>query len=276
MKICFTTLGCPDWTIEQVCQKAEQWKAYGVELRAKTPDLHVSTDTPEPRVRQIRRMFEDSGVIIAGITGYTRFIDSSAAVRRENEEQLIRNLELAAELGAGYVRTFIGHPDIGDHDEVYRYIGDSLRDACERASGIPAKALIETHDFASTGRSTRRILDCAGPLKNLGVIWDISHPPKGGESPDDTWTAIGSAVHSVHIKDEYKERLPNGEIHQCFPGEGVLPLKRCLEVLRRGSYDSYYVIEWERAFNMNLAPLEDAFRAFRDYLLAFEASASRK
>lgn len=275
MKICFTTLGCPDWTIEQVCKKAEQWNADGVELRAKLPDLHVSTETPKARVKEIRRMFEDSGVAIVGITGYTHFADSSVSVRRENEDQLVRNLELCAELGADYVRSFIGYPDIEESDDVYRYIGESLRRACLRASDISAMALIETHDFASSGQSTRRMLDYAGSdVKNLGAIWDISHPPKKGEAPEKTWELIGHAVRSVHIKDEYAERLPNGEIHQCFPGLGVLPLRRVLEILHNAQYNGYYVVEWERAFNMNLAPLEDAFFAFRDYLLEARKSFS--
>ena len=263
MKICFTTLGCPDWTIEEVCTKAVSLNAYGVELRAKSPDLHINTETPKERVNQIKRMFNDAGVRIIGITGYTQFANPDQKVRASNEEQLIKNLELCQDLEADYVRTFIGlPPQPYNADDVYAYIGDSLRNVSEKASGINASALIETHDFASSGKSTRRILNAAGNCHNLGAIWDISHPPKAGESPDETWQQIGEYVRSVHIKDEYAERLPNGEIHQCFPGLGVLPLKKCLDILTHANFDGYYVIEWERAFNMNLAPLEDAFLVF--------------
>lgn len=269
MKICFTTLGCPDWSIEKVCEKAVSLRAYGVELRAKAPELHINTETPINRVKQIKRMFDEAGIHIVGITGYTQFADPNKDVRIANEEQLLKNLELCQVLGADYVRTFIGFPpDPYNPVDVYSYIGESLRKTCEKAAGINASVLVETHDFASSGRSTRQILDSAGNPKNLGAIWDISHPPKAGESPEETWLQIGKYVQTVHIKDEYAERLPNGEIHQCFPGLGVLPLNQCLYTLSKSNFDGYYVVEWERAFNMNLAPLEDAFIAFRDYILS--------
>lgn len=259
MKICFTSLGCPDWTVEEVARRAAQMGAYGVELRAKAPDLHVSADTPASRVREIRRLFADAGVRIVGITGYTTFAGADPATRHANEAQLVRNLALCAELGADYVRTFIGESEDAE-GEVCRRAGESLRRAVETAAGIPAAALIETHDFAATGRVARRILDCAAcPPERLGAIWDISHPPKGGEAPEETFRHLGPFVQAVHVKDECEQRLENGEIQQCFPGLGIMPLRRCLEVLRAGGYGGYYVVEWERAFNMNLAPLPEAF-----------------
>lgn len=276
MKICFTSLGCPDWTVEEVAQKAATMHAYGVELRAKTPQLHINTETSIARVREIRRMFEDQGVKIIAITGYTQFSSPSAHDRRENEEQLERNVELCATLGADYVRTFIGMPPLGiPMEEICRYAGESLRRVSENCREIPSQILIETHDFASTGKVMRRILDCVGDgCDNIGAIWDISHPPKHQELPQQTWNEIGDRIRSVHIKDEYETRLPNGEIHQCFPGLGILPLKKCLQTLKSAKYNGYYVVEWERAFNMNLEPLEDAFYAFRNYLMDYYDSTS--
>ncbi len=273
VKIAFTSLGCPDWTVEQVASRAAEMGALGVELRAKALETHICTDTPRERVCQVKQLFSQSGVQIIGITGYTQFAMESRDERKRNEEQLVANMRLCRELGGSYVRTFIGHPsEAYGKDEVIQWIGESLANVSEMAKDIPVSALIETHDYASAGKDARSMLD-AMPINhgNIGAIWDISHPPKMGEAPEVTWEAIGPYVKSVHIKDEYEERLPNGEIHQCYPGQGILPLRRVLEILRDNDYDGWYVVEWERAFNMNLAPLPEAFAAYKSYLDSFQA-----
>lgn len=274
MKIAFTSLGCPDWTVEEVAIRAKQMGADGIELRAKALETHICTDTAPERVKEVRALFEEQGIPIIGITGYTQFFMKDEEERRANERQLVENMKLCQALGGKYVRTFIGYPDKDDDlDRVFAGISESLSRVSEMAKDIPVKALVETHDFASAGRSTQRMLEGMSINHgNVGAIWDISHPPKAGESPEETWEAIGKYVCSVHIKDEYQDRLPNGEIEQCYPEEGILPLRRVLEILDEQGYDGWYVVEWERAFNMNLAPLEEAFAVYRKYLLDFDAS----
>lgn len=269
MKLGFTTLGCPDWTVEEVVDNACKLNCNVIELRAKAPEMHISTDTTTERIKEVKQLFDSKGITICGITGYTKFNFADQKTRKENSKQLIKNVHLAHALGASYVRTFIGYPDDNTTEsEAIRRIAEAIAEAAITVSNIPVNILIETHDYASSGRITSEIIKHAGTENhNIGAIWDISHPPKMGESPAETWGYIGEFVKSVHLKDEYEKRLPNGEIHQCFPGKGILPLKEVLKLLKEKKYDGWYVIEWERAFNMQLEPLPDAFIAFRKYIL---------
>ncbi len=43
MKISFTTLGCPDWDLETICQKGSEYGFDGVDFRGLKETLDITT-----------------------------------------------------------------------------------------------------------------------------------------------------------------------------------------------------------------------------------------
>ena len=65
MKLSFTTLGCPDWTLRQIVENAAQMGYAGVDFRGLQDEIDISK-TPEftTQLNQTKTLFTDHGVAI--------------------------------------------------------------------------------------------------------------------------------------------------------------------------------------------------------------------
>src|SRR5579871_5893298 len=102
MRLAFATLGCPHWDLPAIAQRAAEYGYDGVELRGVDGE-HVGPALNATERRRVRDLFADHGVRIAALMGYTRFTAPEEGVRRQNEDDLLRMLDLAVDLGAPIV-----------------------------------------------------------------------------------------------------------------------------------------------------------------------------
>ena len=107
VKLSFSTLGCPGWTLAQIAENGARYGYDGVELRI-SGHQHVDPSLcPEER-KAIRELFAQQGLAIVALSGYTEFTGDNAEALAQNGEALVQNILLARDLGAAYVRTFHG------------------------------------------------------------------------------------------------------------------------------------------------------------------------
>ena len=116
LKLSFTTLGCPDWTLHQIVENAAQMGFDAVDLRGLQEHLDI-TAAPEftTGLATTRRMFDDAGVAISGIAISARYAVIDAAELQVQYDETRRNMELAAQLGVKYLRVYggrVGFPDV--------------------------------------------------------------------------------------------------------------------------------------------------------------------
>ena len=186
---------------------------------------------------------------------------------------MTRNLELAADLGAPIVRTFaIGRPIEGLTDaQAIDWVVDGLGQAVPTAERLGVKIALETHDFFSlSARVTQALVQLPSPY--VGVLWDILHPFRFGESPEQTWSQIGARLIHVHIKDGKPD--PNADRPEDWAltllGEGAVPVPAILEVLVEHGYRGYLSVEWEKAWHPEIPEPEVALpqhpRVLREWL----------
>lgn len=246
MKLCFSTLGCPDWTLEQVAQMAPAIGFDGVELRI-GENKHVNTSFDSSKRKMIRKLFTDYGLDIVCLSGYTHFSGSNASALEESGEILLSNAALAADLNAPYVRSFLGDGGLfTDRGE------EVLRVYSERAAELGVTVLLEIHDALKTGRQAAAILSAINS-KGLGILWDIHHSVMGGEAPEETWNQLGGNIRHVHMKDASANMTP------CHIGEGVLPVAGVTRMLEEKGYTGYLSYEWEKMWMPELDGPEKAF-----------------
>jgi sugar phosphate isomerase/epimerase len=251
MPFAFSTLGCPDRTLQEVLELATSRGVDGLELRA-APDagIHVGLDDRERAL--VRGQCAAAGVRILTVASYLRACEpgDDEAFAQDAAE----HLKLAADLGALYLRVFPGPAGAGP--------GGDARAVRRLAGLVPAmqqlgvRIALETHDSHPRGTDLApilRSLDEQVPGHGVGVIWDALHPWRAGEDPAETLRAIDQWLYYVQIKDA--DAGPDGALRGV--GAGQLPLDRIAGLLAGGS-DLWWSLEWEKLWHPELADLPEA------------------
>ena len=258
MKLAFSTLGCTDWTFEDILTTAKRFSIDAVELRGLDRE-HVSPAFSKNERRTLREEFSRRGVEICCISAYTHFSMPLREEREKNGRELLSFVDLSADLGCGFVRTFAGDFPNQDPERVYDYVAEALNRIGKRIERGPVKILVETHDAVSSGRSLKRLLERL-ETNAVGVLWDIAHSYWEDETPEETWELLGPWIEHVHIKDGY--RSPCGTVVHSLPGEGKIPIRRFRDLLESKGYERIFSLEWERKWHPQLPDLREALPLF--------------
>src|SRR5690349_25039322 len=107
MKLAFTTLACPGWTLEQAVAAARQYGYEGLELRLLDGELLRSDLDIEAR-RRVRELCTDAGIPIVCVDTSVRIAQPDPAARAEQVREGLAFLELAAGWDAPLIRVFGG------------------------------------------------------------------------------------------------------------------------------------------------------------------------
>src|ERR1051325_11925443 len=101
MKLAFSTLGCPDWDVDQIVEAARRLGYDGVELRAVggTLDLLSRPEFAPEETDRTKAYFEDHGIEICCIDTSCTFHDTQEKQRLAQVELALAHAELAAQLG---------------------------------------------------------------------------------------------------------------------------------------------------------------------------------
>src|SRR4051812_19270589 len=115
-RLSFSTLACPEWDADTVVERCAEYGYDGIEWRGGS-EGHVSVEWPAGRRRELRARMESAGVAALAITSYATFASSTSSVRAANADDLAAHVHLAADLGASFVRTFLGFREDAIPDE---------------------------------------------------------------------------------------------------------------------------------------------------------------
>src|ERR1700730_2938045 len=108
LKLAFSTLGCPEWTLEQVVEAARNLGYQGIELRALGGSINLLPRS-EIQLGSIERtgaFFRDQNLAICCLVTSCCFDSADARTRQENIEIALRHCEIAAALDAPLIRVF--------------------------------------------------------------------------------------------------------------------------------------------------------------------------
>jgi sugar phosphate isomerase/epimerase len=256
--IAFSTLACPHWQAETIIAKAIEFGYDGIEWRG-GPQGHVQPAMSSAQKATLQKMLMDTGLITVAVTAYTSFVSSVAKQRKANLDELRQYADLAADLDAPYVRTFLGELPAGTQPDpsIYTNISDCLNLASEYAESVGVKIAIEPHDdFVRASTIVPILNQVQHPA--LRVIWDIGNAFAAGENPADSFALLKDRLAYVQVKDG-KGRDPKWQL--CSLGEGDIPLSQAFELLMANNYEDAFSVEWEYAWHPELEPPETALPA---------------
>lgn len=264
MKLAFSTLGCPSWSLPRVIDAAGRLGYDGIELRFLEGDdaLWARPELTGSGLRDTRARLLDAGLRVPCVDSRSFFHHPDAATRRVAVEEASRVVEVAAALGAPGVRVFGDRVQAGaDLASTRAFIVDALAELRDRSLPAGVEIWLETHGDFAPGAATRDVLDRVG--KGTGAIWDPANAfSEFGESPEDGARALGPAIRHVHLKDVRRPSPPAFPWTPVLQGAGEFPGERVLALLRSSGYAGWVSFEWEKRWHPEIAEPEVALPHF--------------
>lgn len=267
MKLGFSTLGCPDWTLEQAAAAARADDYEGIEIRM-IDDQVITAEIVAANVERIKRVFGESGVEVAALGSSARFSMDDAAEREQNEAAVLALLPLARQIGAPVIRVFGGKRSAdAPMARAIENVAASLNRLAPAAEEAGVILALETHDDFARSSDVAAVLALV-PSRAIGALWDAHHPYRMGETIAQVWTRLAPRLVHTHVKDA--RRVGKDDWELVLLEEGEVPVREIVRTLGLRGYKGYVVVEWEKKWHPEIPEPEVAFprhsRLLREYI----------
>ena len=266
MKLSFSTLGAPDWSMDDILKYAGQYGFDGVGFRGVKGQMDlpkIPEFLPENRKATLKR-FRDAGIDIMMMLTGAKFVQKDKADRDKNVADAKANIDLAAAMNAKTIRVFGGAiPSDAKKEEAYGWVVECLKASGDYGAKKKIRVLLETHDDFTDTYVVREIMERANHPW-VGVLWDVHHPFRTlGQSMKEAFANVGKWTHDTHFKDSVVDKSERVGHRYTLMGEGDVPNLEALQLLKDAGYPGYLTFEWEKAWHPTLP---DAHVAFPDYV----------
>ncbi len=274
MKIAFSTVCCPELTLDEVVSSAAGWGYQGVEMRLAPRGIGASPLACDPEglpPQRLHDLFEDAGVDPVGLATGVTFDEPvwPPVVGRlfQSEEMGVPEtkaaVERAAEAGIPYVRVF-GQNLGGGEPRAWgvKRIVDRLALAAQTARNTRVRVLIENAGSFARAEDLRELHDMVGS-QYLAVSYSTVAAAMAGECPMHAIDSIIDRTAVVRIGDIAEDGQP-------VPlGEGHLPNEKFVRSLRDKGYRGWIVYEYPRLWRSELRPAGEVLPRAADLLYAW-------
>jgi sugar phosphate isomerase/epimerase len=269
MRLAFTTLACPGWTIEQAAEAGRAAGYEGIELRLLDGEV-VQPSLPAEQRRRVRAVCADHGLALVCLDTSVRIAQPDAAARAQQVQDGLAMLEMAAEIGAPLIRVFAGPPEGTATADAVAGSVEALGPLAERGAQLGVAVALETHDaFCSSETVAQVLAQVPGP--GAGALWDLLHPYRIGEPTDVTLGRLAGRLLHVHVKDGRPPAGGGSNWDLTLLGEGAVPTRDILAAIRAAGYDGWVAVEWEKKWHPSLAEPEIALPQHAEVLRSYLA-----
>jgi sugar phosphate isomerase/epimerase len=271
MKISFSTLACPAWTLDAAMEAATRLGYDGIELRFIENDdrLWQRPEFSGSGLRTTRTRLADAGLQVPCLDTSCFFHYPETSRRHESLEMGRAMIELAVGLGAPAIRVFGDRVQEGaDRAATKGWIVDGVRELADFGCTGGVQIWLESHGDFARACDTRELLQNAD-RENTGVIWDpLNAYSEFGEEPQAGFSLLGDNIRHVHIKDGCPSQ--HGAANQCWEpvlmGTGEFPARSLIQLLTRSGYDRFVSFEWEKRWHPRIAEPELALPQFMSWI----------
>lgn len=266
VKLSFSTLGSPNYSVEQVIALATQNGYDGVELRTirGTNEIVNLAEFGPDEILNTAQKFADAGLAISCLDTSINITTGTGPEFTNNLEQAKVYATLAKKLGAPFIRIFAG-PDDEDPEPTASFsdIAHGLSVLADEVHDLGVMAVIETHGTLSKSASLIELFS-HGVGDKIGVLWDVVHTYRNGESVAESFTALQSHIKHVHLKDA-AGMIPTDDDY-VLTGEGIIPIFEVMSILADANYQGFVSFEWEKFWVPTLLEPEVAIPQFATYM----------
>jgi sugar phosphate isomerase/epimerase len=272
-----STLGTPGESLATVLAYLRDAGASHLELRV-GPSLELNVHSPADARNAVRAQVGDAGIILFAIASQVRAAaDAPDAVVVED---IAAHLQLAADIGASFVRIFPGAPLVpGPLDRLPTLVNEPrdiderivrrLLEIAELAVDLGVRPVLEVHDSHPRGEDLARVLlalETRRPDHPVGVIWDVLHPFRVGEAPAETARFLAPYLLAGRGYVQIKDVASRAVLTPVRTGQGIVPLGEIFDLLDRLQYAGPVSLEWERVWYPQIESLPAPLQTTADWL----------
>ena len=253
----FSTVACPDWSIEKVATEARAMGYDGVELRTLGEgSTKLASDPALSDPAKIRDIFEASGIRPVCLSTSASLHDRDLGASKATYYEVIKHLELASKIGAPMVRIFGQKVEPNEtRSVVLQRIASRVLPLAERAGELGIELLFENAGSFSVAKEWWWLLNLINhPM--VGLSWNLATAAaadaaeRGGGM---AVTMLHSRIKLVKVKDT---KIGQG-IGFTPLGEGDMNVPLFLKKLRGIGYEGPISVEWDRLWLPSLTPAEE-------------------
>jgi sugar phosphate isomerase/epimerase len=269
-KMAFSTLGCPDWSFDQILAFAKQYRFPGLEIRGLQRQLDL-TQCPEfsdaSAIQGSIRKLKDAGVKIVNLGASTTLHLPPGPEKDKAMDEARRFIDLAAALSCPYIRVFPNNLPKGEEKTaVLDRIRNGLSTLADYAKQRSVIVLMETHGDLVYADDLVAVMQPLGHT-HAGLVWDcVNMFSVTKEAPAIVYPKLKPYILHTHIKDY---RMENGKMRYCLLGKGESPIMAAVELLRRDNYKGYYSFEWEKLWHPEIEAPEIAIADYAQTMYAY-------
>ncbi len=263
MKFAFSTLGCPTWEWGDIIAVAKDLGYDGVEVRGIGRELYA------PRIKYFdkenisatKKKLADMGLEISCLASSVYLFDKEEV---ETQMEIGREyIDLAESLGVPFIRVLGDETPQPICDIDVDFVAENLSALADYADGKNVCVLLETNGVFSDSSLTAEIMAYI-KKPQAGVLWDVHHPYRYClEDPQITYKNIKPYLHYLHMKDSV---MAKGRTVYKMMGEGDVPNRTVLQILKEDGYDGYVALEWVKRWKINLSEPGIVFPQFINYV----------
>jgi len=237
LKISLYSLIVPEWSIEETVEKVAKAGFDGIEWRV-ADDFHIPLSEFVEKAPQIRRITEDAGLRVCGISTYVSCFDFDG---------IKRLAEGCALLGGAFYRVSVPNYD---PEEGYISQLERTREALAKIQeitrdfGVTATPEIHMGKIIPSGGLAWRLVNGFDP-KCVGLIFDPGNMVyEGMENWQLSLEGIGEYLTHVHVKNSAWQKGENGWQPGWAPlDDGIVHWPDVLKALKAVGYDRWLSIE---------------------------------
>ncbi|GGD88423.1 sugar phosphate isomerase/epimerase family protein [Paenibacillus nasutitermitis] len=247
-----------EMTLPDVVEWAAKQGARHVEI---VPDGNELIDHPE-RVEAIRSQAQQSGIEISNYAITANFITEDHAGRDREITRVMREVDIANQLGAKRMRHDVAVRPIGESSIVQFYKDlPGLADACAIIADYAAQygitTSVENHGYYVQGSERVQSLVAATNRPNFRTTLDIGNFMCADENSATAVKRNIGLASMIHLKDFYLrpsyrnpgegwfKTIAGNYLRGAIVGQGDIDMWEVLRIIKASKYDGYISIEFE-------------------------------
>ena len=253
----FSTVACPDWSIEKVVTQARAMGYDGVELRTLGEgSTKLASDPALSDPAKIRELFAASGVTPICLSSSCSLHDRDAGASKAIHYEVLKHLEFAAKIGVPRLRIFGRTVGRGETPSVVlQRIAARVLPLADKAGELGIELLFENAGSFSVAKDWWRLFNLINhPM--VGLAWNLAT----AAAVDPAERGGGMAVTMLHSRIKLV-KVNDAKIGQAIGftalGDGDMNVPLFLKKLRGIGYEGPLCVEWDRLWLPSLAPADE-------------------
>jgi len=264
MKLTISTLCCPTWELPQIIDAAVRSGIEGIDFRGLGPEIDITALSQfGAELDTTLRLLQEHKIVLPCFNTSVTLLSPSSQQWDAMLDEARRYATLAGQTETSFLRIFGGFAAKELTQEQAAMMAQRrLRQVikiCKPHGCIP---LLEMHDDYTTSSKILGLIHEFEPAE-VGVIWDLEHPWRAGESPAATAVALRQFIRHVHVKDT---TYPEGKRQGMLLGQGLVPLEECAAALATIGYQGWYCLETERRWDSAAPEPKESLPQFAKFM----------